>query len=200
MQFKQLYFVWSVFWKPHSEVLLVGTAPYLCKMGRPLTPVRAQQLRRIKKFFKVQTAKSYTSSAGQKRCVRAQTLCQEHPFVIFRVYWSHHLTEAGGKDLKSTQVYPGALGIQAWLLGNSSIVWVHPLPPRDTFFCFALSSWPRFNILLAKLIVYEVAALLKKHLKQHASEACVTCDGGLEFCDSGDESDDSGLEDLLHTR
>jgi len=51
---------------------------------------------------------------------------------------------------------------------------------------------------ILSFVLHEVAALLKKRLMRHASEASIMCDGGLEFRDSGDESDDSGLEYLIN--
>lgn len=63
--------IWSQLYKVLSlpQVWLVGTAPFLEKLYKPLTALRSAQLRRIKAFFNLQTAKCYTSSKGVKKCV-----------------------------------------------------------------------------------------------------------------------------------
>ena len=70
----------------------MGTSPDLCRLGCPLTPLRSRQLRRIKKFFKVQTVKCYTSSGGKKKCVGAQTVCQEQPIVRIVMFAFHRFS------------------------------------------------------------------------------------------------------------
>lgn len=59
----------SKFWR--LKVKLVGTARWLKELGAPLTPLRKQQLKRIKSFLKLQTVRVYTSSSGVRRCVGA---------------------------------------------------------------------------------------------------------------------------------
>lgn len=46
----------------------------------------------------------------------------------------------------------------------------------------------------------EVAQLLKKRLDRLQCQAVLRSDEGLEFRDSGDESDDSALGTLIHGR
>lgn len=70
-----------------KPVVLVGTAPWLSKLERKTTPVRRRQLKRIKEFLKIETVRVYIDHKGKKRC-------------------------AGGKDLRSTQSYPGGLGLE----------------------------------------------------------------------------------------
>lgn len=69
-----------------KQVVLMGTAQWLDKVGRLLTNFRRGQMKRIKSFLKLEDARTSTSFAGVQRC-------------------------AGGKDLKNTQVYPGELGL-----------------------------------------------------------------------------------------
>lgn len=127
----------------------MGTSPDLCKMGRPLTPLRSQQLRRIKKFFKVQTAKSYISSAGKKKCVRAPNIVSRTAFHNFgftdRTMWLRQVARILNLRKFTRELWVYTSGSWATVRYNclsSSIV--------DTFFCFALS--PCFDVLLTTLI------------------------------------------------
>ena len=57
------------------QVILVGTAPWLRCLEKPLTSVRRFQLKRIKKFLGIQTARTYTTETGSKKCARAPSTC-----------------------------------------------------------------------------------------------------------------------------
>lgn len=109
------------------QVILAGTAPWLGKLSSSLTPLRKRQLRRVKSFLKLETAHVYIDATGAKRCVGAPSSkltpitdcvfvlqCSIHSGIpcsvlyILESLWC----EAGGKDLKATQVYPGQLGLR----------------------------------------------------------------------------------------
>ena len=50
-----------------AEVTLVGTAPWIGKLGRTLSSRRRNELRRIKSFLKLEVARSYVCKRTGKR-------------------------------------------------------------------------------------------------------------------------------------
>lgn len=63
-----------------AQVVLIGTAPFLHQLRKPLTPIRNAQLARIKHFFNIQVVKTYTDSSGSKRCAGAQDKLNSNMF------------------------------------------------------------------------------------------------------------------------
>ncbi len=65
----------SYFILPQSEVTLCGNAPWLRDLARTMTSKRLNQLRRIKRFLKIQTTKQYVCPrTGVAKCVEASFL------------------------------------------------------------------------------------------------------------------------------
>ena len=82
---------------------LYGTASWLDSIGRVLTVERSAQLRRIRSFLKLETVRKYACpKTGRARV--AESSRAGSTFID---------VEAGGRDLKRSQVYPGDFGIEA---------------------------------------------------------------------------------------
>ena len=103
-----------------SQVTLVGNAPWLKRLSRQLTSARRKQLSRVRSFLKLQTTRNYTCPrTGRAKCALPSVSILDRIFVNgismphcidIKSDWFATL-EAGGKDLKATQVYPGTLGL-----------------------------------------------------------------------------------------
>ncbi|CAE7347968.1 unnamed protein product [Symbiodinium sp. CCMP2592] len=86
-----------------KQVMLVGTAPWLGRLGRPMTPIARERIRRVKSFLKFESHRHYVDFRGKVRSV-------------------------GRKDLKKTQEYPAAFGIK---VGEAIKNYLDALPPNE---------------------------------------------------------------------
>ena len=66
-----------------------------------------EQLKRVRKFLKLETVRTYRNGEGVKRCVRGplRNICSESTSL-----------KAGGKHLRGTQAYPGSFGLKARII------------------------------------------------------------------------------------
>ena len=131
------------------QVMLVGTAPWLGRLGRAMTPIarpdtycvyeksailnlhhasivtllaRRERIRRMKSFLKFESHRHYVDFRGKVRSVTTSNRCaqtitcrcmESRLFYVVYVNPALHKYQVGRKDLKKTQQYPAAFGIEA---------------------------------------------------------------------------------------
>ena len=94
----------------------MGTAPWMPALSRTLSATRRDQLCRIRSFLGYETARQYFDKKGRRRCVCSSI---SHDLSVFSELLFPY-PKVGGRDLHSTQVYPGSFGLEVLLSG------IHP--------------------------------------------------------------------------
>ena len=110
-----------------------------------------------------------------------------------------YVSKAGGPHLKATQEYPGQLGLLASGIEIHSCA-VMPIIYTETRILYlpGLKAPHWFHFQPCRPNRSQVGKLVRDQIRQCPAAKEPLDDAGLVFHDSGSESDDSGLGELIH--